>query len=63
MKSYREALSWAVNESMNMPNPDAHPGKFIEWAEDICGIIGAIYDRDFDDVADDLREQLDLIDD
>lgn len=61
MRSYREAINWAANNSLNMPNPDKFPGKFIEWSEDICGIIAEIYGKDFNNVVEDLQEVLGLL--
>lgn len=63
MKSYRSALSWAVHNSLNMPDPERNPTKFIEWSEDICGVIAEIYDKDFDTVVEDLQEQLGIAED
>lgn len=63
MITYRSAISWAVHESLNMPNPELEPGKFILWSEDICGLIAAIYEKDFEDVVVDLQEELGITED
>lgn len=62
MKSYHSALS-AATELVNMPDPESKPARFIEWAEDICGLIAAIYERDFDTVTEDFQEKLGLLSD
>ena len=60
MKSYYQALD-AATVLVNMPNPQTYPGKYIQWAEDICELIGSIYDRSFDQVSEDLSEALGLL--
>jgi hypothetical protein len=60
MKSYRSAISWAVHDSMNMPDPERYPTKFIEWGEDICGLIAEIYECAFEDVVEDLHKALEI---
>ena len=62
MRTYKNAISWAVHDSMNMPDPKKYPTKFIEWAEDICGVIAEIYEKDFETVVEDLQEELGLLD-
>lgn len=57
MKSYWQALQ-AATELCNMPEPNSKPAKFIEWAEDICELISSIYEHDYDQVSEDLREKL-----
>jgi hypothetical protein len=59
MKSYRQAIS-AATELVNMPNPEFAPGLFIKWAEDICDLIATIYERDYEQVCEDLKDYLDL---
>lgn len=61
MISYYQALATAT-ALINMPNPEAHPGKFIEWSEDICELIADIYNKDYDDVVVDLQEHLGILD-
>jgi len=62
MKSYYQALDAAII-SINMPNPEVYPGKFIEWSEDICALIAEIYNKDYDNVVIDLQERLGLLED
>ncbi len=57
MKSYWQAIESAT-ESGNMPDPMTRPGLFIPWAEYICQLIADIYDRDYDQVTEDLQEKL-----
>lgn len=61
MKSYRKALNAAVS-LCNMPDPNLYPAKFMRWAEDICELLAEIYDRDYDQVTEDMQERLDLLD-
>lgn len=57
MKSYRRALETAT-ELCNMPDPQYKPALFITWAEDICELLGSIYEVDYDQVSNDLRDKL-----
>jgi len=57
MKSYYSALT-AATELVNMPDPESAPAKFIPWVEDICELLSGIYERDYDQVCDDLRDKL-----
>ena len=63
MKTYNEALQTAVDATVNMPNPETHPAKFIEWAEDICILISEIYAVDYEQVTEDLKEYIGLYED
>lgn len=56
MNLYRDALSFVANNSLNMPDPETSPGKFIAWAEDICQLLAYIYERNYDDVTKNLKE-------
>lgn len=60
-KSYWGAIK-AATQLVNMPNPQSNPTKFIVWSEDICELIGAIYDEDYDDVIRDFQTELGLLD-
>lgn len=60
--SYNGALK-AATELIGMPNHEAYPSKFIQWAEDICQLLSEIYFIDFDQVTLDLQEKLGLLDD
>ena len=57
MKSYHSALR-AASELCNMPDPESSPSKFIAWAEDICELIGNIYDVDYERVCEDFQEKI-----
>lgn len=61
MKNYTQALDAALI-SVNMPNPNTYPSKFIEWSEDNCGLLAEIYNKDYNDVVVDLQERLGLLD-
>lgn len=63
MKSYHNAISAAINSTVNMPNAEAYPAKFIVWAEDICILISEIYEKDYEQVCEDLQDALGLLDD
>ena len=60
MKSYYSAIS-AATELCNMPHPETDPSKFIFWSEDICELLGSIYNVDYDQVVEDLQEKLGLL--
>ena len=60
MKTYNEALQTAVDATVNMPNPQVYPAKFIEWAEDLCILISEIYGVEYDQVTEDLKEYIGL---
>jgi Ni,Fe-hydrogenase III large subunit len=58
MKNYNSAISWAIHDSLNMPDHETNASKFIVWAEDICGIIAHIYEVDYEKVVEDFQEAL-----
>lgn len=58
MKSYYSAIDCAVEDSLNMPDFEVNPAEFIKWAEDICQLLASIYERDYDEVTNDLMEQV-----
>lgn len=61
---YWRALNYIVEGGLvNMPDPQSKPAKFIEWSEDICGLLAYIYEKDFDTVTTDLQERMGLTDD
>ena len=60
-KSYRRAIK-AATQLVNMPDPQSNPTKFIVWSEDICELIGVIYDEDYDDVVRDFQTELGFLD-
>ena len=62
MKSYRSAIAAVLNETVNRPNHEVYPTKFIEWAEDICILISEIYECDYEQVSEDLQEALGILD-
>lgn len=57
MKPYWQAIT-SASELGNMPDPHSKPGAYIIWAEDICQLISDIYQRDYDEVCNDLRDEL-----
>lgn len=63
MISYNNAVQAAAHETLNMPDYEVNPTKFIEWAEDICILLSKIYHVEYDQVCQDLQEALGFPDD
>lgn len=51
-KSYYSAIEFAAALAPTLDKP----GAFIAWAEDICEILKFVYQKDYDEVTDDLTE-------
>ena len=60
MLSYYQAITTAT-ELGNMPDPVAYPGKYIQWAEDICQLLSDIYAVRYEQVTQDMSEALGLL--
>jgi hypothetical protein len=54
-QKYLDAINFIANEA---PDVELGAGEVIRWAEPICELLTFIYDKDYDEVTEDLYEAI-----
>lgn len=54
-KSYQQVINFLAEQA---PDADLYPGKVIQWAEPFCELLFFMFDKDYDDVTEDLYEAI-----
>ncbi len=54
-QKYIDAIDFIANEA---PDVKLGAGEVIRWAEPICELLTFIYDKDYDEVTEDLHEAI-----
>jgi hypothetical protein len=52
-RSYQEVVNFLAEQA---PDIDLSPGKVIQWAEPLCELLVFMFEKDYDDVTEDLYE-------
>jgi hypothetical protein len=52
-KSYQQVINFLAEQA---PDADFYPGKVIQWAEPLSELLVFMFDKDYDDVTEDLYE-------